>query len=449
MLLRKLATKNLRLLRDVEIPFEHEGQPRQWTVFIGRNGTGKTTLLQAIALAAAGNAGAQTLADDVREQLPDVRSGGEVSIKAEFQFSGKGLKFGSRPFKPGEEPPTGLHVEIFVPRGRDPLQSVSWYTSQTRPERMAGTEEDDPLVQARARDCNHWFVAGYGMNRYVREPQPGQRPRWPSIDRLRPLFEPVSLIGPNFADILATSMIGEFARLLQQIIKGKAEAPILPGIVGVELRGQGGVRSAQDLMVRDRFVEMVGTTKQKFPATMFAHGHQSTLAWVSDLIGWVLLEAGTAVAPEDMEGIVLIDEIDLYLHPTWQVTFIRALRATFPKLQFIATTHSPILLTGLRREEVVILERDAESGDIKWRHPWRDPRLLTGSELYEEFFEIRDLYPTDLARKLDAYRMLAMNPNRTEEAEQEIDRLEEALRKEGIQVRKRVPRNRSDSEAVP
>lgn len=56
------------------------------------------------------------------------------------------------------------------------------------------------------------------------------------------------------------------------------------------------------------------------------------------------------------EGIVLIDEIDLHLHPQWQRTVIRSLTQTFPNCQFIVTTHSPQVLSGVRREDVFILE---------------------------------------------------------------------------------------------
>ncbi|AUX35212.1 MULTISPECIES: AAA family ATPase [Sorangium] len=443
MLIREITIHNLRLLRDVKIPFERDGQPRTWTVLIGRNGTGKTSILQAIALAAAGNAGAISLADAVRDQLPDMRRAGDVAIDATFGFGPIGQQRGERPLAPDGKRPEGLGVELRVPPGRDPLRAVSWYTPLRgdKPE-GSGTEATDPLVAARARDLNHWFVIGYGMFRRADDAQPGQKPPdWPSINRLRPLFQPVPLIGPGFLDILPEELKGPYTAILQQIIKGsQGDDPVLPGIVDLERRGRGGVQSTYDLNERNRWVEQIGTRRVKLPASWFAHGHQSTIAWISDLVGHVLLEAGSYVEPREMEGIVLIDEIDLYLHPAWQVRFIRALQRTFPGLQFVATTHSPILLTGLRRDEVVILERDPEDGDVMWRHPDRDPRLLTGSELYEEFFEIRDLYPTDLARTLDAWRTLAMNPHRPAEAEAEIDRLEGIMKREGIAVRPRVPR---------
>ena len=65
-----------------------------------------------------------------------------------------------------------------------------------------------------------------------------------------------------------------------------------------------------------------------------------------------------------MQGVVLIDEIDLYLHPSWQATFVSALRRVFPKIQFIATTHSPVILAGLAPHEVVRLQADPETGDV-------------------------------------------------------------------------------------
>jgi len=60
-------------------------------------------------------------------------------------------------------------------------------------------------------------------------------------------------------------------------------------------------------------------------------------------------------APLLVEGVVLIDEIDLHLHPRWQRTVIRGLRAAFPKLQFIVTTHSPQVLSSVENRQVRFL----------------------------------------------------------------------------------------------
>ncbi|MFH7001749.1 AAA family ATPase [Flavobacterium bizetiae] len=58
----------------------------------------------------------------------------------------------------------------------------------------------------------------------------------------------------------------------------------------------------------------------------------------------------------DTDGIVLIDEIDMHLHPNWQLNIVSDLKRTFPKVQFIVTTHSPFVVQSLRSEEVVNLD---------------------------------------------------------------------------------------------
>jgi hypothetical protein len=329
------------------------------------------------------------------------------------------------------------------------VRGQSWYTNEPRPDRAIATSKDDPLVHARQEHFSLWFVIGYGLFRLMPERQVvAERPPRPSLDRLRSLFTPERLIGPNFADVLEEQLRPYFAQILRRIVKG--EQDLVPGIVDLETAGRGGMQSGRDFLERHRLKELFGSAAHKLPATWLAHGHQSTLAWLTDLVGQVLLEAQQVVSPESMEGLVLIDEIDLFLHPTWQVSFIRELRRTFPKLQFIATTHSPILLTGLRREEVLVLSHDEETGDVSANLPEHDPRLLTGSELYEYFFEIDKLYPADLGRKLDEYCQLAANPYRTEAQDERADTLYKELAAEGIPpARSKAPRKSLPGNETP
>ncbi len=60
-------------------------------------------------------------------------------------------------------------------------------------------------------------------------------------------------------------------------------------------------------------------------------------------------------AVEEATGIVLIDEIELHLHPRWQRVAVRQLRAAFPRIQFIITTHSPQVLSSVENSEVIVL----------------------------------------------------------------------------------------------
>jgi predicted ATP-binding protein involved in virulence len=66
-------------------------------------------------------------------------------------------------------------------------------------------------------------------------------------------------------------------------------------------------------------------------------------------------------ALEKTNGIVLIDEIDLHLHPKWQKRVINDLKNTFPQIQFIATTHSPFILQSLQSDEVINLDKATDS----------------------------------------------------------------------------------------
>jgi predicted ATP-dependent endonuclease of OLD family len=65
------------------------------------------------------------------------------------------------------------------------------------------------------------------------------------------------------------------------------------------------------------------------------------------------------------DGIVVIDEIDLHLHPIWQSRIIGVLKSLLPCAQFILTTHSPCILQNLEAEEIIAIERNAETNKIR------------------------------------------------------------------------------------
>ncbi|MCE1245896.1 MAG: AAA family ATPase [Firmicutes bacterium] len=77
-------------------------------------------------------------------------------------------------------------------------------------------------------------------------------------------------------------------------------------------------------------------------------------------------------AAELTPGIILIDEVDMHLHPQWQQIVIRSLREAFPLIQFIVTTHSPQVLTTLRKENIRILSEDHD-GQWTAEIPERSP----------------------------------------------------------------------------
>jgi hypothetical protein len=461
MWLRDLRVKNLKRLRDFTLDLRGaDGEPRKWTVIIGPNGTGKTSLLQAAALAAAGNFRADDLVKDIRASLPDKRlervvpspvgikvgsrlrrmQYAEVDISADFVFGPIGRASPEvHPLRDwlGLGPDKGLRSRIRINPDRA-VEGNAGYLDQhaedgedpTVGRDRRGDRDTDPLVAAREEDLPYWFVAGYGVQRDLPEDALTViRPERASIDRLRPLFGPRQLIGPNFQALFEPEVARKYAQLLRDVLMHTKQ--IVPGIEEIELRGRGGVSKPEDLIHGHRFLQRVAGQDLKLPARWLSHGYQSSLAWVADLVGQVALEGGPDTPREEIEGLVLIDEIDLYLHPKWQVGLIQALRETLPNMQFIATTHSPILLSAFHRDEVVMLDFDDEGNVVQVPTP-RDPRLLTGSELYELFFGIDKLYPAELGERLERYVRLATDPYRSDEEDATAKRLLDELRGEDI-----------------
>jgi hypothetical protein len=97
---------------------------------------------------------------------------------------------------------------------------------------------------------------------------------------------------------------------------------------------------------------------QRLPFSELSDGYRNVVAIVADLaIKAAMLNPQLAEKALDFTpGVVLIDELDLHLHPRWQRRIIEDLRRTFPKVQFICTTHSPFLIQTLRSgDELIVL----------------------------------------------------------------------------------------------
>jgi hypothetical protein len=97
------------------------------------------------------------------------------------------------------------------------------------------------------------------------------------------------------------------------------------------------------------------------PFTALSDGYKAFVGMAGDLVGHLADVCPANAALTDISGIVLIDEIDLHLHPAWQRTILPSLAVAFPKLQFICTTHSPLVASTVRKENVFVT-RDAEDG---------------------------------------------------------------------------------------
>lgn len=95
------------------------------------------------------------------------------------------------------------------------------------------------------------------------------------------------------------------------------------------------------------------------PTGALSDGIRSFLAWLGDLLS--RLEASASDGPlGEVEGILLVDEIDQRMHPRWTQSILTRLSATLPALQVICTAHSPLIPGGLRRRNLALVEPDPE-----------------------------------------------------------------------------------------
>lgn len=506
MYITRLHVKNMKLIRDLTLDFTHEGKPRMWTVFVAENGACKTTLLQAIALAASGSDRANQLANV--PSLPDLRrSTDDVEINADFKFGirqgtwrrfpslneksddlhelvlksflniwSKQLIFSSSsafalPRHKGMESPSQVDEQKFASQqmarfeearralmlARETLRRLQKIANpgvreslvsadDSRLESLAvelkqmmdESEDDlgllghpDPLSEARSKSFSGWFVAGYGTQRQLPVPLSASEQKDRVLNRLEPLFGKAPLVGTGFANQFeGTPFFEPLIQSLQKIFVGNR---LLPHVDAVELSGRGGMSQSGDLIRSHSFEFAFAEQKTKIPAVWLSQGYQSTIAWIVDLIGQIYLDAGEPISLEDMEGIVLIDELDLHLHPTWQARLVPVLKRVFPNMQFIVTTHSPMLLPALERHEIVMLRLD-EKGDVVAESPPASPKLMTGSEIYSSFFNIQKLYPNDLGDELRRYTYLSSDPTRTDAEDAAMLGLQKKLTDAGLDL---------------
>ena len=185
------------------------------------------------------------------------------------------------------------------------------------------------------------LLLGYGPTRLL--PRRGESTPVPStVARVENLFDPFFPIGD------ATGWLLAFDRDRFDAI-GRA----LKSILDLEE----GDRLIQNRRAGRIDVEAFGA---RVPLAHLSDGYQSVVALTTDVMA-VLLQRWPTV--EAAEGTLLIDELGAHLHPSWKMKIVAALRAVFPRVQVVGSTHDPLCLRGLGDGEVVVMRRDPE-GEI-------------------------------------------------------------------------------------
>lgn len=154
---------------------------------------------------------------------------------------------------------------------------------------------------------------------------------------------------------------------------------ILPNLYNINFEDQIGDIPATTYVEKDH----EGAEFRKVEYGKLASGLKSMVAMIGDILVRLYNQQPSVTDPSEFTGIVLIDEIDIHLHPKLQKQLVQQLTKTFPKIQFIVSTHSPIPFLGApKNSQIFRVERSAEDGV-------RVKRL-------DELIELGDLLPNTI-----------------------------------------------------
>lgn len=139
---------------------------------------------------------------------------------------------------------------------------------------------------------------------------------------------------------------------------------------------------------------------------------------------------------KEEEALFLLDEPDTHLNPVWGMEYLNTLQEiadTGNDSQIIIATHDPLMIAGLRRQQVLVLEREGETGNIVAEHPAVDPRGMGVSGILKSsMFGLRTTLDLPTQAKLDERFELAAKENRSEKEDKRLKELTEELADAGF-----------------
>jgi hypothetical protein len=162
------------------------------------------------------------------------------------------------------------------------------------------------------------------------------------------------------------------------------------------------------------------------PLSGLSLGYQTTLAWTIDLATRLYERYPNSRNPLAEPAIVLVDEIDLHLHPRWQRQIMKYLTEHFPNTQFIATAHSPLMVQAATDANLAVLhEKDGQvviENQPRFVKSWRVDQILTS-----ELFGVTSARSPDIERLIIERNTLLNKLKRNQADEARLRELELAL----------------------
>ncbi len=295
MYISKIELNNIRCFGDETLNLENANGDCQGFVILGDNGSGKTTILRSIAMSLSGKGSASGLLDEIE--------GGMLRDNAKSGYVRLTLK--------SKDKEDTFEIETEFSQERGGIDIIN--NQKTIPE-------------GELFPWDKIFSCGYGASRGIRGE--AQYRKYTVKDAVNTLF----ILDSGYlhgAELSIRRIKDTFNsdEISQKVLDWVAKILMLPE--GSIILEEGGL--------------FISNTKEKSrPIEAVADGHQATVTMICDLLGWYLLYDKSVFLGE-LSGIVIIDEIEQHLHPIWQRKIVKLLKDVFPKVQFIVSTHSPLV----------------------------------------------------------------------------------------------------------
>lgn len=361
MYISKITLKNIRGFENLDFDLSRpSGNYAGWTVFTGDNGSGKSTLLKAIAVAITGKDTARSLQPNFHRWIRENVGNEEASIELMIT------------------PERG--VDDFSSSGRNafnPFQAKVIFHSSGKETNIESIESGSKKNLAQrgpwATDTHGWFACGYGPFRRVfgASPEATRLMVGPATERFVTMFQEAAslyevdqwLRNLNHKKLEGKTSESNQLELLLEILRDD----LMPNQLTVDRVDSDG------LWLKDRNGLQLAWTEM-------SDGYRAALALLADILRHLINAYGMdGLTDRNTEGklcivrsgVVLIDEIDAHLHPEWQRVIGFWLKQHFPNIQFLVTTHSPIICQAADENGLFVLPEPGSS-DI--------PRALTSEE---------------------------------------------------------------------
>jgi hypothetical protein len=342
--LNSLKIHNLRCFEEATLELQYPGRKNgaerfpNINVLLGNNGAGKSTVLKAIALA--------TLSPVITQSgyVPYHlirRTHLKESLPREAKISASVILHDQDADLPKKNSPR-RNISLLVTRMGDSdfevLEGKHYSPSSQKGAELWQNMYDDKSPS--------FFVVGYGATRSVEEaenykPQELQKARRLRYQRVAGLFENMITLTPLYPWLLQLERDnkGRYTQVVALINK------LLPE--GAKLTSR---------FLKNEYLFSIG--KAEVPFSALSDGYRAFIGWVADLLYHLCNSCPPGKRLVEIRGIVLVDEIDLHLHPEWQRWVVPRISAYLPNLQFVFSTHSPIVTSSVMKENVFVMEAD-------------------------------------------------------------------------------------------